>query len=60
MLPRLHVLEDRKTWIRGVITTISRVMLGRTWEELEFRLDVLCVMHSTHTEVHEKLMYPLN
>jgi hypothetical protein len=34
-------VEDLKTRIRDVITTINRGMLARTWEELEFRLDVL-------------------
>jgi hypothetical protein len=29
-------LEDLKTRIRDVITTINRGMLARTWEELEF------------------------
>jgi hypothetical protein len=33
-------VEDLKTRIRDVIKTINRGMLARTWEELEFRLDV--------------------
>jgi hypothetical protein len=33
--------EGLKTRIRDVMTTINRGMLARTWEELEFRLDVL-------------------
>jgi hypothetical protein len=49
--------EDLKKWIRDVITTIIRDMLARTWEELEFRLDVLRAIQGAHTEVrsvHEK------
>jgi hypothetical protein len=34
-------VEDLKTRIRNVITTINREMLARTWEELGFLLDVL-------------------
>jgi hypothetical protein len=29
-------VEDLKTWIRNVVTTISRGTLARAWEELEF------------------------
>jgi hypothetical protein len=43
--------EDLKTRIRDVITTINRGMLARTWEELEFRLDVLRATQGAHTEV---------
>jgi hypothetical protein len=39
---KVTVVEDLKTRIRDVITTINRGMLARTWEELEFWLDVLC------------------
>jgi hypothetical protein len=42
---------DMKTRIRDVITTISRGMLARTWEELEFRLDVLRATQGAHIEV---------
>jgi hypothetical protein len=45
-------VEDMKTWIRDVITTISRSMLAYTWEELEFWLDILYVTYGSHIEVH--------
>jgi hypothetical protein len=44
-------VEDLKTQIGDVITTINRGMLARTWEKLEFRMDVLCATQGTHTEV---------
>jgi ribosomal protein S3AE len=60
-------VEDLKTQIKDIITTINRGMLVRTWEELEFRLDVLCVTRLKCTECRgEKIkktplcMYPSN
>jgi hypothetical protein len=59
-------VEDLKTRIRDVITTINRGMLARTWEELEFRLDVLRATQGAHIEVrcvYEKktlCIYPSN
>jgi hypothetical protein len=44
-------VEDLKTRIRDVITIINRGMLARTWEELEFRLDVLRATQGAHIEV---------
>jgi hypothetical protein len=44
-------VEDLKTRIRDAITPINRGMLARTWEESEFRLDVLHVTHGAHIEV---------
>jgi hypothetical protein len=35
-------VEHLKTRIGDVIITINRGMLARTWEELEFRLDIFC------------------
>jgi hypothetical protein len=44
-------VEDLKTRVRDVIITINRGMLARTWEELEFRLDVLRATQDAHNEV---------
>jgi hypothetical protein len=44
-------VEDLKIRIRDVITTINRGMVARTWEELEFRLDVLRATQGAHIEV---------
>jgi hypothetical protein len=58
-------VEDMKTRIRDVITTINRGLLARTWEQLEFQLDVLRATQDAHIEVRwvsEKAlcMYPSN
>jgi hypothetical protein len=50
--------EHLKTKIRDVITTINTGMLARSWEELEFRLDVTRATQNGHIElcrVYEKL-----
>jgi hypothetical protein len=48
---RVTRVEDLKTRIRDVITTIDGGMLSRTWEQLEFRLDVLRATQSAKIEV---------
>jgi hypothetical protein len=45
-------VEDLKTKVRDVITTINTGMLGRTMEELEFLLDVLRATRGSYIEVH--------
>jgi hypothetical protein len=45
-------VEGLKTQIRDVVTTINRGMVAHTWEELEFRLDVLHATQGAHIEVH--------
>jgi hypothetical protein len=49
-------VEGLKTQIRDVVTTINRGMVAHTWEELEFRLDVLRATQGAHIEV-KKLVY---
>jgi hypothetical protein len=44
-------VEDMKTGIRDVITTINRGMLAQIWEKLEFRLDILRATQGAHIEV---------
>jgi hypothetical protein len=44
-------VEDLKTRIRDVITTINRGMLACTWEELEFQLDVVRVTQGVCIEM---------
>jgi hypothetical protein len=44
-------VEDLKTRIRDVITTINRGMLALTWKELEFWLGVLRETYGAHIEV---------
>jgi len=45
-------IVDVKTWIRDVVTTVNRGMLGHTWEELEFRLDAVFATHGAHIQMH--------
>jgi hypothetical protein len=58
-------VEDQKTRIRDVITIINTGMLARTWEELEFRLDVLPATQVSTLKCAECIkktlcMYPSN
>jgi hypothetical protein len=43
--------EDVKIWTRDVTTATNRGMLARTWEELEFRLDVLRATRVAYIEL---------
>ncbi|PNF37690.1 hypothetical protein B7P43_G11716, partial [Cryptotermes secundus] len=44
-------LDDLKTRVRIAISAIPADMLHRTWQELEFRLDVLRVTKGAHIEM---------
>jgi hypothetical protein len=44
-------LDDLKTCIRNAIKAIPADMLHRTWQELEYRLDVLRATKEAHIEV---------
>jgi hypothetical protein len=43
-------LDDLKTRIRNAISAIPKDMLHRTWQELEYRLDVLRATKVAHIE----------
>jgi hypothetical protein len=45
-------LDDLKTRIRNAISAIPSDMLHRTWQELEYRLDVLRATKGAHIEVY--------
>jgi hypothetical protein len=45
-------LDDLKTRIRNAISAIPADMLHRTWQELEYRLDVLCATKGANMEVY--------
>jgi hypothetical protein len=45
-------LDDLKTRIRNAISAIPADMLHRTWQELEYRLDVLRATKGAHIEVY--------
>jgi hypothetical protein len=44
-------LDDLKTRIRNAISAIPVDMLHRTWQELEYRLDVLRATKGAQTKV---------
>jgi hypothetical protein len=45
-------LDDLKTHIRNAISAITADMLHRTWQELEYRLDVFCATKGAHIKVY--------
>jgi hypothetical protein len=45
-------LDELKTRIRNAISAIPADMLHRTWQELEYRLDVLRATKGAHIEVY--------
>jgi hypothetical protein len=45
-------LDDLKTRIRNAISAIPADILHRTWQELEYRLDVLRATKGAHIEVY--------
>jgi hypothetical protein len=45
-------LDDLKIRIRNAISAIPDEMLHRTWQELEYRLDVLRATKGVHFEVY--------
>jgi hypothetical protein len=45
-------LDDLKTCIRNAISAITADMFHRTWQELEYRLDVLRATKKAHIEVY--------
>jgi len=42
----------RRQRISNAITTIDEAMLQRTWQEIEYRLDVLRATNGAHIEVY--------
>jgi hypothetical protein len=45
-------LDELKTRIRNAISAIPADMLHRTWQELEYRLDVIRATNGAHIEVY--------
>lgn len=43
---------DLKQRITDAIATIDEAMLQRTWQEIEYRLDVLRATNGAHVEVY--------
>ena len=45
-------MTDEKQRISNVIATIDETMLQRTWQKIEYRLDVLRATKGFHVEVY--------
>jgi hypothetical protein len=45
-------LDELKTRIRNAISAIPADMLHRTWQELEYRLDVIRATNGAHIEIY--------
>ena len=45
-------IDDLKQRIPNAMTTIDEAMLQRTWQEIEYRLDVLRATNGAHIEVY--------
>jgi hypothetical protein len=45
-------LDELKTRIRNAISAIPADMLQRTWQELEYRLDVIRATNGAHIEIY--------
>ena len=43
-------MDELKTRITEAVATIDNVMLGRVWQELDYRLDVCRVTYDAHVE----------
>ena len=41
-------VEEQKARITKAVTTIDKEMLGRVWQELDYRLDVCHVINDAH------------
>ena len=49
---KLQDKDDLKQRISNAMKTINEAMLQRTWQEIEFRLDVLRATNGAHIEVY--------
>jgi len=45
-------VQTQQVWKRPTITTIDEAMLQQTWQEIEYRLDVLRATNGAHIEVY--------
>ena len=49
---KVRDITDSKQRISNAIDTINEAMLQRTWQEIEYRLDVLRVTNGAHVEMY--------
>ena len=45
-------LQDLKTRIQAAVATVTPDMLARTWQEIDYRLDILRATNGAHVEVY--------
>ena len=45
-------MTDLRQKISNAVAIIDGVMLQRTWQEIEYCLDVLCAINGAHIKVH--------
>ena len=46
-------MTDLKQGISNAIATIDETILQRTWQEIEYRLDVICASNGAHLKVYQ-------
>ena len=49
---KIRDINDLKQRITDAIATIDEAMLQRTWQEIDYRLDVLRATNGAHIEVY--------
>ena len=49
---KIRDITDLKQRIANAIATIDEAMLQRTWQDIEYRLDLLRATHGAHIEVY--------
>jgi hypothetical protein len=50
MKPCPHDVAEVKERIREATATVDEAMLGRVWQEFDYRVDVCRVTHGSHIE----------
>lgn len=45
-------IDELKARIRNAVATVDIGMLARTWQEIEYRLDILHATKGAHVEVY--------
>ena len=49
---KVHDITDLKQRISNAIATINEDMLQRTWQEIKYQLDVLCLSNDAQTKMY--------
>ena len=49
---RIENIDHLKSRITEAINSVTPAMLGRVWQELEFRLDLCRATNGSHIEMH--------